>query len=200
MDEAVRFAIWFCGERVETFDKDLAICLREDNQGRHAYMPALITCVGLLELFSCLTIGNLDAKGNDRIQNFVGRFMNTYDYPSSVIKVLWGMFRNKIAHLGRPYGVQRFDDQLGRLITWEIDESGTVPAIEIRDEIGSINDSRKPTWLAGRYTHRCVVHLKTLGNDIREAVIGPTGYVNQIQTDAGLRDNFKKCMNKFFQS
>ena len=42
--DVAEFAGKFLGEHVERFDKDIAICLQPDENGSHAYFPALITC------------------------------------------------------------------------------------------------------------------------------------------------------------
>jgi len=120
----VAYAVWFATERIETFDKDIAICLRADERNRHAYMPALISCTGMIELFACLLYGDLEAKGIGRLVEFANRFMNPEHYSETALKVLWDVFRHKVAHVSRPYGVQHVavlnaDGKQG-LVTWEV--------------------------------------------------------------------------------
>jgi hypothetical protein len=44
VEELLGFAREFFDNRVETFQKDTAICRTPDARGQHAYFPALITC------------------------------------------------------------------------------------------------------------------------------------------------------------
>jgi hypothetical protein len=59
--EVAEFAGKFLREHVERFDKDIAVCLRlwPDENGSHAYFPALITCIAFAELLSGLYAGDL---------------------------------------------------------------------------------------------------------------------------------------------
>jgi hypothetical protein len=52
--ELIAFARTFLRDRVESFRKDVAICLAADQKRHHAYFPALITCIGFLDLLSGL--------------------------------------------------------------------------------------------------------------------------------------------------
>jgi len=200
--EIVKYAVWFANERVETFKKDMAICLRPDEQNRHAYMPALIACTGMLELFACLLRGNLEEKGIDRIVEFANHFMNSTHYSKTVLKILWHVFRHKIAHVSKPYGVQHIaeldSDGKKGLITWEITEYDCEPAIQITKEPGIIPSDRRPGWHSGRYTHRCIIHLPTIARDIQNAISGPEGYIQRVCEDSELQENFRKCMGQCF--
>jgi hypothetical protein len=52
--ELLAFARKFFDSHVETFQKDIAICRTPDADGRHAYFPALITCIAFAELLKWL--------------------------------------------------------------------------------------------------------------------------------------------------
>jgi hypothetical protein len=45
-DELISFARKLLKDRVGSFRKDIAICLKADENRSHAYFPALITCIG----------------------------------------------------------------------------------------------------------------------------------------------------------
>jgi hypothetical protein len=199
----VAYAVWFSKERVETFDKDIAICLRTDERNRHAYMPALIACTGMIELFACLLCGDLEAKGVGRIVNFAKRFMNPEHYSETALKVLWHVFRHKVAHVSKPYGVQHLaeldaDGNRG-LVTWEVTEYDREPAIQIAIAPGTIPSDRRPAWRSGCYTHICSIHLPTLARDIRNAISGPEGYFERVRKESDLQENFRKCMDQCFE-
>jgi hypothetical protein len=57
--ELIAFARSFLRDRVKSFRKDIAICLTADQKRHHAYFPALITCIGFLDLLSGLHAGRL---------------------------------------------------------------------------------------------------------------------------------------------
>ena len=53
--ELVKFARLFLKDRVGCFRKDVRVCMTADKEKRtHAYFPALITCIGFLDLLSGL--------------------------------------------------------------------------------------------------------------------------------------------------
>ena len=192
----VAYAVWFAAERLETFDKDIAICLRADERNRHAYMPALIACTWMLELFACLLRGNLEAKGVDRLVKFANSFMNPDHYSETALKVLWNVFRHKVAHVSKPYGVKHIEkldvDGTRGLVTWEVTAYDLEPAIKIAFAPGTISSERRPAWRSGRYTHKCSIHLPTLARDIRCAISGPEGYIQRLREKSNLQENFRK--------
>ncbi len=57
--EIIEFAKWFCNERIETFQKDMRICMTPNENKQHAYMPAIMGCASFIELFSGLFSGNV---------------------------------------------------------------------------------------------------------------------------------------------
>src|SRR5262249_39202553 len=134
--DVVKFAKKFLDEHIERFSKDIAICLRPDGNGSHAYFPALITCIAFAELLSGLHAGNLESRGAlKKLKNYASDFMDRTVYDSDRLEILYVMFRHKVAHLALPYAVfdakPKFQGQPRRLITWTVEESGTKPAIEI---------------------------------------------------------------------
>ena len=72
--ELLSFAREFFDSHVETFQKDIAICRTPNADGRHAYFPALITCIAFAELLSGCYAGRLSGlKLKDRCRREVGR-------------------------------------------------------------------------------------------------------------------------------
>jgi hypothetical protein len=191
--ELVSYAHKFVNNRIEVFRKDLSICLKADAKGRHAYMPALITCISLLELFSGLYSGKLRNIGLKGIIKYAEKFMDSSDYSSDRLTVLYLMFRHKIAHLGRPYGI--FDtDREGprRLISWRVNATDRHPPIEIIPENGTPRES--PPWSVF-FSHRCIVSIYRLKVDIPKSA---RSYLEHLKKHKNAQDKFCKCIKEFF--
>jgi len=78
--ELIRFARSFFRDRVGSFRKDVAICLTADANRHHAYFPALITCIGFLDLLSGLYTGTLDGHSLGELKSYAARFMDATKY------------------------------------------------------------------------------------------------------------------------
>jgi hypothetical protein len=195
--EVAEFARKFLDEHVERFNKDIAICLRPDENRSHAYFPALITCIAFAELLSGLHAGNLESRDAlKKLDDYASDFMVRTVYDSDRLEILYKMFRHKVAHLAQPYAVfdakPKFPGQPRRLITWTVEESGSKPAIEIVQETSQI---RAVTPWPVRYDYRAYVRIESLARDIRESV---PKYLRHLKTDKSACDCFKKCMKHFF--
>jgi len=71
--ELVKFAGAFFRNHVESFSKDLAICMPRDARGHHAYFPALITCIAFADLMSGLHAGTLRHQGLKELKRYAGK-------------------------------------------------------------------------------------------------------------------------------
>jgi hypothetical protein len=201
--ELVSYADQFVKNRIKVFRKDLSICLKADANGRHAYMPALMTCISLLELFSGLYIGNLRSIGLSGIIKYAEKFMDSKVYSSDRLTVLYHMFRHKIAHLGRPYGIFDTDTVSAqnrkylkkgprRLISWRVNATNRLLPIEIIPENGAPKES--PPWPV-IFSHRCIVSIYRLKVDI---VSSAGSYLEYVKKDIKAQDKFCKCIKEFF--
>ena len=56
----ISFAEEFFKDRVGSFRKDVAVCLKANKKRKHAYFPALITCIGFADLLSGLYAGDIE--------------------------------------------------------------------------------------------------------------------------------------------
>jgi hypothetical protein len=203
--ELVSYARRFVKERIEVFGKDLSICLNADANGRHAYMPALISCISLLELLSGLHAGKLEFIGLKGIIDYTKKFMDTNVYSSDRLAVLYEGFRHKIAHVTQPYGVfdtfkiarknPQFLNNGHRLITWRVNATNRYPPIDIVPENGTL--TKRPPWPV-KYSHRCIVSIYRLKVDIPRSALGTGGYLENLKIDPQARNNFEKCMQEFF--
>jgi hypothetical protein len=197
--EVAEFARKFLAQHVERFNKDIAICLRPDENRSHAYFPALITCIAFAELLSGLRAGNLESDVLKKLNDYASDFMDRTVYDSDRLEILYKMFRHKVAHLAQPYAVfdakPKFSGQPRRLITWTVEESGTRPAIEIVPEKSPKQILTAVTPWPVHYDHRAYVRIASLASDIRESVLK---YLQHLKTDKSACDHFRKCMEYFF--
>jgi hypothetical protein len=98
--EIAEFARKFLDEHVKRFNKDIAICLRPDENRSHAYFPALITCISFAELLSGLHAGNLESRDAlKKLDDYASDFMDRTVYDSDRLEILYKMLRHKVAHL-----------------------------------------------------------------------------------------------------
>src|SRR5262245_24402513 len=189
--EVADFARKFLDEHIQRFSKDIAICLRPDENCSHAYFPALITCIAFAELLSGLHAGDLGGSGGlKKLTDYASEFMDTTIYDADRLKILYEMFRHKVAHLAQPYAVFKIDT---KRITWTVEESGPKPAIEIVPEKSQIWRAVTP-WPV-HYDYRAYVRIEGLANDILESV---PKYLRHLKTDKLACDRFRKCMKHFF--
>jgi hypothetical protein len=199
--EVAEFARRFLGEHVGRFNKDIAICLRPDENRSHAYFPALITCIAFAEFLSGLHAGNLKGDGLRKLKAYASDFMDQTIYDADHLEILYEMFRHKVAHLALPYAV--FDTKtkrpghLRRLITWTVQASGPRPAIEIKPVTPPSPRQvlRSATPWPVYYDHRAFVRIGSLARDIRKSV---RRYLRHLKADKSAIDRFKSCMNDFF--
>jgi len=194
-----KFARKFLDEHVERFRKDIAICLRPDENGSHAYFPALITCIAFAQLLSGLYAGNLGGDGLKKLKDYASDFMDRNAYDADHLKILYEMFRHKVAHLAQPYAVfdtkTKFPRQPRRLITWTVEEGGQKPAVEIVPETSPQQILRAVTPWPVHYDHRAVVRIESLASDISKSV---PRYLQRLETDDSACDRFKACMKDFY--
>jgi hypothetical protein len=199
--EVVKFAKVFFNGHIERFRKDIAICLRPDANGSHAYFPALMTCIAFADFLSGLYAGKLEGHGLKELKTYTSKFMDPRTYDLARIELLYEMFRHKVAHLAQPYVVfdtyskPKFRDQPRRLITWTVQASGPKPAIEIVPITSPRQVLRAPTPWPVYYDHRVFVRISSLAADIRRSL---PRYLRHLKTDKAARDRFKDCMNHFF--
>jgi hypothetical protein len=102
--ELVAFARAFFSNRVGSFRKDIAICMKRDAHGHHAYFPALITCIAFADLLSGLYAGKLQYHGPKELKRYAEKFMKAeYTSDTRRLDILYEFLRHKIAHLAYPY-------------------------------------------------------------------------------------------------
>ena len=196
------YAKKYLKERIDTFRKDMAICLTSDGNGSHAYFPALLTCLSLIDLVSCLNTGDLDPRGMNHVLTFAKTYMPQPKYDDFNVTLLWLMFRHKTMHSSQPYGVFDTYSRTGILrnqprmkFTWTVSEKSQAVPILVAEEQGEVT-GRSP-W-PSPYTHRCTISLPLLQDHIEGAVLGKDGYLCCLQRDQKQLDQFARCIETIF--
>jgi hypothetical protein len=190
------FARDFFDSHIETFQKDIAICRRADAKDRHAYFPALITCLAFAELLSGCFAGRLDGVKLQDLEEYAKKFMKPeYTFDRRRLKLLYECLRHKIAHLAYPYAVIPHG-RPRRLVAWSIHENEDRPAIEIVDYLPHVMrlvQTRRP-WPVS-YDCRIEVRVGSFAKDIIQSI---DKYLQHLQSDQLAREHFAKCMRDYF--
>jgi hypothetical protein len=198
------FARSFFRDRVGTFRKDLRICLTADVNRHHAYFPALITCIGFLDLLSGLYAGRIEGHSLSELKSYAARFMNAANYGPLHLAVLYLAFRHKLAHLSFPYLVfdtatrKEFVGQKHRRITWSVHASKRNPPIELVDFTTPILFKKSVRPWDVSYNCRVHISVRTFQIDITNSIYEPAGYLQCLQSELTARSNFAKCMKVLF--
>jgi hypothetical protein len=204
-DSLIAFARSFAAGHLDRFEKDIAICLtgmmwRERFEPTHAYFPALVSCIGVQELFSGLYGGKLDPITFENVKGFTTRFMpGTYSDLS--LKVLYNCFRHKVAHLAHPYDVfdtrtkAAFDGEPSMRITWVVSEEDREEAMRLETLPEARLIKRAPDDWDVKYNQIVHVSIPRLKTNI-VAAIGR--YLDELEKEQSRRDNFELCMNEYF--
>jgi hypothetical protein len=148
----IKFARLFFRDRVGSFRKDVAICLTADANRSHAYFPALITCIGFLDLLSGLYAGRIEGHSLSELKSYAAKFMDRTKYHPLHLAILYLAFRHKIAHLSFPYLVfdtanrKEFVGQKHRRITWSVHASKRSSPIEVVDHASKLFKRSVRPW------------------------------------------------------
>ena len=202
-EELLTFARKFFANRVETFRKDIAICLTPNERGQHAYFPALIICIAFAELLSSLYAGSIAKQGLklEELKRYAAEFMKP-DYTADCMDMLYEFLRHKVAHLAYPYAVfdtstkaARFSDQPRRRVTWTIHETERRPAIEIVDCSTPKQLVQTPTPWPVTYDCRIEVSVRSLAIDIVWSI---EKYLKDLKSNSETQNNFAICMKHYF--
>jgi hypothetical protein len=204
--ELVTFARAFFRDRVESFRKDVAICMTRDARGHHAYFPALITCIAFADLLSGLYAGDFRHHGLKELKRYAGKFMKTeYTSDARRLDILYEFLRHKIAHLAYPYPVfdtatkqKTFQGQPRRRVTWTVYATRRRPAIAVVDFLKPqfLLKTTKP-WPVS-YNCRIKVSVRSFQIDVVRSIYGSSGYLRHLDSDQAARVHFARCMVEYF--
>ena len=202
--ELLDFAAFFLGSQVKKFRKDIDICLTADRNRRHAYFPALITCIGFADLLSGLHAGKVEGHSLSELVTYAQTFMDRTHYTPQNLTILYECFRHKVAHLNHPYMVfdtrtkpSKFPNHSMRL-TWTVCASRRSPPIEVIRYPRPISLRKTRTPWNVEYDHRVKISVRSLATDIVGSIYGPSGYRQHLHKDGSARSRFERCMNDFY--
>lgn len=200
------FAEQFLWERVRLYQKDVDICLtpslRDGLKPTHAYFPAFMSCMGLLDFASCLSVGCLRRNGWGHIGSYCEAHAPELNCPE--FRVVFKGFRHKVAHGAHPYIVYKVCKSdadgayEGALVKWVFDERDLNPAVEV------IPHERRPLsrpllpWPVA-YDHSLTVYIGRLSRLVTDSIVtGPRSYLETIRTDDKALARFKQCMDEYY--
>jgi len=197
----VEFAQAFFRNRLETFTKDLAICLTPDARGEHAYFPALFICIAFADLVSGLYAGTIEDQSLEELRRYAEKFMEA-EYTSNPLRldILYEFLRHKIAHLAYPYVVfdtetkSTFKGQPRRFVTWTVSACERRPAIDVVDLPTPLFLTTVTPW---RVSYNCEIKVSVPSFQI-DIVRSISRYLGHLQSDRDAKEHFAKCMVEYF--
>lgn len=208
VEDPRKFAPRFVREHIQRFLKDIRVCLRPmsvkgNRKGAHAYMPALLTCMGLLELLSALRFGRLDLRKDalTALQDFRSDYLPAPHFRAPNLEILYIGFRHKLAHLAHPYVV--FDTatdsrlaQYGRKkVTWTFhSRKRGLSAIGLHATPGRELVRTLRPWRTA-YDHRLEIVLFLLA---RELARGGISYARDLRKSKPLRTKLMTAIEVYF--
>jgi len=199
--DLIAFAERYLDVRIKDFIKDIKICLTDDENGSHAYFPALLTCLSMLDLLSGLYAGNMEKSTLNMLWRYVKKFMDPKKYSRTNVAVLYVGFRHKIAHHSHPcYVLDTGKDARipgDKRISWMVSEKWRDAPIEILPEPGGYLKTFTPPWRVP-YDHRAYLSIPHIKDDIVDSINSVNGYLETLKKDRQTRVHFAKCMLYFF--
>jgi hypothetical protein len=198
--ELLEFSRAFLRVLVQNFQKDISICLTADRARRHAYFPALMTCIPFMDFLSGLYAGKLEGHGLKELNSYAAKFMNQSNYCSLELEILDKMFRHKLAHLGYPPAVYKFPGPPFRRITWIVYASRRKRPIEIEDVTTQRSLKKRKHYPSWDVSYNCIarISVKHFQTDIIKSIYGHSGYLRALETDPTIRHHFAACMRVYF--
>jgi hypothetical protein len=202
-DDLLKFAKRFFCNRLETFRKDIEICMTPNKRGEHAYFPALLICIAFTELLSGLYAGKLWTNLGD-LKRYIAQFIRHPEYTPHHVDLLYECLRHKVAHLAYPYPVfdtttsKIFKGKPRHLVTWTINVSNRRPAIELVKYTRARTLAKDRTPWRVPYDARIKVRVRRFHLDIIESICGPSGYLKHLESDAAARKNFAAFMKGYY--
>ena len=203
--EKIDFARLFLRGHVKRLHKDIGICLTANKQGRHAYFPALMTCIAFLDLMSGLHAGKLKGQGFEDLYNYAQAFMDSTPYDRLRLAILYECFRHKIAHLAHPYVVfhtvpnSKLFPGPQKRVTWKVcAKRRQRPALELKSYSPPRTLKKTLTPWPVEYDHRIIVSIHHLKVDAVNSIYGLSGYLAQIEKNRKAMTPFAKCMHQYY--
>lgn len=197
------FADEFLRRRSRGVRKDINICLRQNREGKHAYFPALQTCVAHLDMLASFHSGHIKGHGFPKMKDYVAAFMDTRAYADRELALLYYGIRNKVAHQTHPQFVIDTANEPNipgpdiRAI-WTVYASRRPKPLELLPEPpGKTLKTFTPPWPVA-YDHHFRISIRRLHTDIAKSINGPNGYRSTLRSSRDLREKFAKVIESYF--
>ncbi len=203
------FAQDFLTGRINHLRKDVGVCLASNEDQKHAYFPAFMSCIAFLDLLSGLHKGTIRNQGLPELDKYVKTFMdpaNVY-YAPWQLAIVYEAFRHKLAHLGHPYVVfdtstmkqttlSRFGVPQMRLAWTVCKRRRSYMPIEIRRHVDILRKTKTP-WTVP-YDHRIFISIEHIRVDAIKSITRPSGYLAHLKSDRMAKRRFARCMKIYY--
>ena len=189
-NELMRFARTFLDERLESLQRDVALCL----SGTHAPFPALLYFFSTVDMLGALMAGNASrsAPTPKQSKEYMRRFMY---YSADQCDLLLVIFRHKIVHLAQPSPIVEHNGRRLSWGCWHDDRAHHLQLISLppgaQRQITSI--------LSQSWTHRFEVSITHLVKDLVDSVYRPEGYLHSLSKNADLQDKFDTAIKQIHE-
>ena len=207
--DVVRFAEEFIPDRIQFFEKEMAICLRTlrrkaFGKPTHAYFPALMVCAANMDLMGQILTGH-DRAGIGGVRTFVHEYMNSAVYSDVAIDLLWMGFRHKIAHLAHPeYVIDTSNLEKWKhphmRVTWFISQTTqlehlgrTCSHLLVRKKRKKIRSKPRPYDVP--FDHIFYISLPILKKDIQSSM---AAHLAVLKTNVTYQRNFEAIVRNLF--
>lgn len=166
-------------ERIDSLDNDVQRCFWPIKDGPGpAFFPAVLYAFATIDYLSSCWAGWNDSKGDrsksqtKRITDFLVKYCQYENKESQIAVNVW---RHKLMHTGEPRVVRNV--AASELYEWEINTNG-----QTHMKLVHIDG-------AGRY--RLQINPVTLVHDLRNGVLGPGGYLQDLRQSPNLQKQFQ---------
>ena len=180
-------------DRLASLENDVNRCLPTPSSkieaAGYAPFPALLYCFSVVDLLGSLYAGN--ARSRKTTKKAAGYMEKFLKYPKDKVSLLQKMYRHKIVHLSQPKGAISDNKQI---IAWKHDE---------RDTSRHLTIERTPCYVdipGGKIccNAQFIISIVTLKNDIKNSVVRPGGYMEDLRNNTALRSKFVIAINQIF--
>lgn len=195
-NELKRFARNFVKERIESLQKDVIHCL----QPPFAPIPAMLYSLATVDLLGALRAGqaskkdpltgaNVNTKKNS--ETYMQLFMG---YTQEQTELILEIFRHKLVHLAQPRPLYSYKN---KTVVWQYVHENTPNHLILEDLSSPTKFLIKSDWPVN------IDQVFTLGitqfvQDIRDSVLRHGGYLDRLETDTTILDNFRKAIEETF--
>ncbi|MGC1132370.1 MAG: hypothetical protein WA941_06080 [Nitrososphaeraceae archaeon] len=200
-NELKRFARNYLHGKISALQKDVNHCL----QPPYAPFPAILYCLATIDLLGALCAGKvldwdpttkkriyIDTTGNSK--SYMELFMGYTDQQSQLIIKL---YRHKLVHLAQPNPIY-IDDKTQKRITWEYSHEHRNDHLYLHDAPKDSKTWIKPDWVE-EYHQVFTIGIRQLMEDIIDSVIRHGGYLDKLETDTFILDNFRTAIEEAYK-